>query len=444
MRHRMGPGSTAASGRFATCLRRCVRRPTGGLCRCVWKRRKPLFPPVDPASGLRLLSKGTESRSTLTVNGRIELARTRWFKPGEGSRTPADQLVDRTEATISLGVRELCCQLNGDAKSFERAAENLGAAAQVQLSGETLRNLVESEGQRVQEVIAAGQLLPGWTPADCVAATVEGQPVTRVYLGSDAFTMPTVTQAEKDLRRGKIRARRQRRGKKARPLPPVKKGTDQRWKEAKVVTFYDQTMAHRLVSVTQGNAEAAGRLMRRDAEYLDFHRAQERVGNIDGGPWIIRQIQQRLDMTATGLDFYHLGENVHKSRRIVFGEENAQGRQWADQMLHTVKHEGYEPLWNALLEWRKTTRGVKRQEADRLIHYVCDRRDMIRYPQFLQRGWQIGSGPTESQCRLIPERVKGVGMRWDPGHAQAVMSLEALHQSRQWSDYWKLAHKNLN
>lgn len=352
--------------------------------------------------------------------------------------------MDQVEATISRGTRELSCRLNAGAKSFDKAAENLAAAAQVSMSGETLRQVVEEEGRRVLAAKASGALVPGWKAPACQVQTPEGVEVSRVYLGSDGFTMPMVTQAEKLKRRTKVKEKRQKRGKKARPLPPVKPGADQRWKEAKVVTFYDQTMDHRLVSVTKGDAQAAGLLMRRDAEALDFHRAQERIGNVDGGPWIIRQIDLRLDMTATGLDFYHLGENVHKTRRIVAGEENPAGEEWAGQVLHTAKHEGYTPLLDAVMDWRKVTRGGKRREADRLLNYITDRRDMIRYPEFLKRGWQIGSGPTESQCRLVPDRIKGVGMRWDADNAEAVMTLEALDQSNQWSPYWQLAHNHRN
>jgi hypothetical protein len=381
-----------------------------------------------------------------TVNGRVEFSRKRWFMTGKngGSQSLVDRLVDQVEATLSLGVRELCCRLNGDAKSFDRAAQNLRAAAQVVLSRETLRKVVESEGKQVQQAAESGLLLPGWTAADCLTPTPQGQEVTRVYLGSDAFTMPTVTQEEKHKRRAKIKEKRQKRGKRARALPRPKPGTDQRYKEAKVVIFYDQTMVHRLVSVTRGDAEAAGRLMRRDAQALDFHRAQQRVGNVDGGPWIIRQIQKRLEMTATGLDFYHLGENVHKSRKIVSGEKNPDGEAWAGGMLHLAKHQGYQSLWEGLMQWRAKTRGGKRKEADRLIQYVSDRRDMIRYPEFIAHGWQIGSGPTESQCRLIPDRIKGPGMRWDPDNAESVMTLEALHQSHQWAAYWKLAYLHPN
>jgi hypothetical protein len=49
----------------------------------------------------------------------------------------------------------------------------------------------------------------------------------------------------------------------------------------------------------------AGKLMQRDARRLGFAAADERVGNIDGGPWIIGQIEvQRIPTTATGLDFF--------------------------------------------------------------------------------------------------------------------------------------------
>src|SRR5207247_11317814 len=179
-----------------------------------------------------------------------------------------------------------------------------------------------------------------------------------------------------------------------------KRGADERDKEYKAVIVYDQERDHRLVSVTRRDGQEAGRLMRRDAWRIGFGSADYRVANIDGGPWIMGQIEKRrLPMTATGLDFYHLSENVHKARRTIFGDENEAGKQWAGDVLHTVKHQGYEPFWEQLLELRKNSRGpVRRKAADGLLNYVSDRRKMIRYPEFLAHGWQIGSGPMESQC----------------------------------------------
>jgi hypothetical protein len=88
-------------------------------------------------------------RSVNTINGRIELRRTRYFAPGIGSNVPVDRLVDAAEAAVSIGVRELCCQQGTDCRSMARAARNLKASAGVLISEETLRKLVESEGKAV-------------------------------------------------------------------------------------------------------------------------------------------------------------------------------------------------------------------------------------------------------------------------------------------------------
>jgi hypothetical protein len=398
-------------------------------------RRKPLFPPVDRQTHRRKQDKGRDEHDLLTVNGRVRIRRKHYHSCREGTTTPADALLDAAEATVSVGVREMCSRVNTGARSFARAAENLERTAQVQLSRETLRQIVENDGKLALRLRDSGGLAPDWKAKDCLGP--DGKSL--LYLSSDGFTAPMVTDAEKQKRRKQVLARRRRCGKKRRALTRIKRGADQRYKEFKAVTFYDQDMKHRLVSVTRGDCQAAGRLMRRDAWRVGFGSADYRVGNIDGGPWIIGQIRQRrLPMTATGLDFYHLGENVHKARRVVFGEEGEAGKQWAGDLLHTAKHEGYGPLWERLLELRKDARGrARRKAADGLLHYVSDRREMIRYPEFLAHGWQIGSGPMESQCRVVPDRVKGPGKRWDADNAEAVMALEAVHQSRQWAALWR-------
>lgn len=369
----------------------------------------------------------------LTINGRVRLWRRRWHSAAEGATTPMDAWLDVVESTISLGVREMACRLNGDGKNFDKAAANLKRTAQVQLSGETLRGLVETEGKRVLQAQRSGRLPLDWSAADCKTP----EKTTRLYLGSDGVMVPLVTDTEKMARRKKVKEKRRRRGKKARPLPTRKSGADQSYKEFKIVAFYDETQKHRLVCGTRGDCEVAGRLMRREAGRIQLDRADEKVGNVDGSPWIRNQVErQSLPLDALGLDFYHLGENVHKARREIYGDDDEAGKQWAGQLLHVFKHEGYEAAWQQLLEWRVALRR-SRAAADRLLNYVSERREMIRYPQFQARGWQIGSGPTEATCKTLTARLKGSGMRWDGDNAEAVMALEALTQSDQWDEYWK-------
>jgi len=371
----------------------------------------------------------------LTVNDWVRVERTCWHRPGRGSDTPADAFVGAALAAVSLGARELARRLNQNARSFDKAAEDLARAAQVRLSGEKLRQLVEAEGRAVLAAQRSGDFDLGWTAADC--ATEAGP--TRVYLGGAGVKAPVVTDAEKKARRRKVKEKRRRRGKRCRPPPRAKAGADQKHKEFKIVAYYSEDQEHRHVAGTRQGHEAAGRLMRRAAARIRLDRADEKVANVGGADWIRNQIRrQSLPLGAVGLDFYHLADNVHKARRAVFGEEDEAGRAWAAEALHAAKHEGHAALRGRLTAWRAGLRGArKREAADGLLQYVSKREEMNRYPEFQARGWQIGGGPTEAMCKTTTARLKGSGMRWDADNAEAVMALDALDQSGEWKLYWR-------
>ena len=75
-----------------------------------------------------------------------------------------------------------------------------------------------------------------------------------------------------------------------------------------------------------------------------------------------------LSLDALGLDFYHLGENVHKARREIYGEEDAAGKGWAGALPHAFRHEGYQGARERLPPWRLGVRRGRREAADRLLN----------------------------------------------------------------------------
>ncbi len=412
-------------------------------------RRKPLFPPpteriVDPVTQQprtrRQANKGRQSTHVLTVNGRIELRRRWWHSSSAGSSAPSDDLIDRRGETVTSGVLEMAARLNNDGTSFDSTAENLARTAQVRMSGEQLRKLVIATGRVVLAGQRSGAIPTAFQASDCLADPKEPTGPTRLYNGVDGVMVPAITDAEKIKRREAIKHKRQRSGKKCCTLPPRRKGTDEKFKEFKVIVFYDETGDHWHETLSRGRWPTIGALVRREAKRLGFASADEKIAIIDGAIRIRNQLTARpheLPLDGLGLDFYHLAENVHKSRRIVYGEDSDDGRRWADALLHTFKHDGYETAWEQLLAWRRPLRAKKRKEADRLINYVVERREMINYPEFVSRGWQIGSGPTESRCKTSTSRLKGRGRRWDLPNAEAIAALTTLKDSNQWHLVWQ-------
>jgi hypothetical protein len=361
------------------------------------------------------------------------LRRTRWHDEDAGSEAPADAWLDEAEASISEGVREMACRLNQQATSFEATAANLARAAHLKISKETLRQVVEAEGKAVQRAMQRGELTPHWTAEDC--QTELG--ATRLYAGCDGVKVPLITEAEKQKRRTNIREKRRRCGRKRRPLPRAKPGADCAYKDFKVAYLYDETKKHRLVGVTSGNHEAAGHVLSRLALQVQLAKATERVALVDGAPWIRNQFELHGLVDAIGLDFFHLQENAQKARRIVFGENTEEGQTWLRELMHAFKHEGFDVAWDRLTAWRGGLRSpAKRAAANHLMQYVAERRDMIRYPEFRAKQWQIGSGPTEAECKTTTHRIKGRGRRWNSDNAEALMALSAMHDSHLWSQRW--------
>lgn len=401
---------------------------------------------IDPATQApvkkRLRNKGRQPRTVLTVNGRIKMLRRWWHDPQAGSQALADELIDPQMNTVSLGVREMGCRLNNDGLGFDRAAANLKRTAMITMSGEQLRLIVEAEGRCVLAAQQAGAIPTAFQAAQCVVDPHAEQKTTRIYTGLDGVMVPLVTEAEKAKRRKGVREKRQRSGKKCRPLPPRRKGANRPYKEFKTITFYDEHGEHWHEALSRKLRTHAGAVVRREAERLGFGDADEKIANVDGATWIQNQLTERPDrlpLDGLGLDFYHLSENVHRCRRAVFGSDEQAGNQWAGALLHTLKHDGYENAWDQLTAWRTGLRSPKKkQAADRLLNYVSERRDMINYPEFARRGWQIGSGPTESRCKTSTSRLKGRGRRWDSPNAEAVAALTTLHDSDQWNLYWRI------
>lgn len=360
--------------------------------------------------------------------------------------------MDEAQHLITLGVTELACRLAIDSASFQRAAGNLLRTAGLSISEENLRQLVEHEGKLLLEAQRNEQLQLDFTAADCkTRQRPDGQETTRVYLGLDGVMVPVITQDEKLKRRAGVKERRKhlprRKGQRRRPLPPVQGGADQHYKEFKVATLYDQEHQRRYVRATCQDRSVAGKLLARAAGELHLRQAAEKVAVADGADWIWAQVERCVPyVDCKVLDFYHLSEHVHAARRLVFGEEDAAGKAWAERVLHVVRHEGYEPFWSMLSQKRgEVVRSKsKRAAMDGLMRYVAERRGLLNYQRCEQMGWDVGSGSTESMCGAMTRRLKLRGMRWNKRNAEAMMALETLEQMDNWAEWLRCRAGSLN
>lgn len=384
---------------------------------------------------MRWLDKGRRVRHVLSVNGDLCLRRRYYWLNRDRHEFPADRDLGVDEHSVSARAREACCRFSM-MTSFKDAVEELRRYAGIPISAEFLRQIAMREGERIARA-REDETLPSDLP---------GLAGTRLYASLDGVFARMVTEQEKQERRRTALRRRAELAAERRtalaPLPPMRPGHPENFREMKLGVFYTQDRARRHSFVTCGNHERAGELVKRHAQRVGFASgAGERVAIVDGAPWIEAELRHnlpRLDMLL--LDFFHLSQHVHEAAKVCLGE-TADATQWAGARLEEFKKTGPQVALANIRAMLTTLRSKPRRRAlQGLIGYVQKRLDMLNYPEAVRRGWDIGSGPMEAQCKTHIQRVKRSGAKWDQEHAQSMMQLAALHVSNQWKAYWQHPH----
>ena len=117
-----------------------------------------------------------------------------------------------------------------------------------------------------------------------------------------------------------------------------------------------------------------------------------------------------------------------------------QARAWCGLM----KEEGGALLAAVLREWAWPPRrpGLA-EKVEEVAGYIERQAHRMEYPEYLARGWCIGSGAVESACHtVVGQRLKLAGMRWGEDGADALCHLRALYRSEkgQWEAFWNRAY----
>jgi hypothetical protein len=68
-----------------------------------------------------------------------------------------------------------------------------------------------------------------------------------------------------------------------------------------------------------------------------------------------------------------------------------------------------------------------------LIGYITNNKRNINYPDYIKKGYFIGSGAIESGNKIVlQDRLKRAGMRWNVDSAQAMLTLKSKAESNLW------------
>lgn len=124
------------------------------------------------------------------------------------------------------------------------------------------------------------------------------------------------------------------------------------------------------------------------------------------------------------LDLYHVLERVAEIAKLLHPEPG-EAAAWRAAMKQELLQWGPRKLLEALREWEPQEAAAL--EVKRVQHaYFARQQERMRYPEYLRRGYPIGSGAVEGACKhVVADRFGRSGMRWNPETADPVMRVRA-------------------
>ena len=120
------------------------------------------------------------------------------------------------------------------------------------------------------------------------------------------------------------------------------------------------------------------------------------------------------------LDFYHASEHLGDFCKLMKDPKTGQHRyeRWIKMLLDGEVLQVIAEMKEALKETPNRSEGVKE------INYYLKNRDRMKYKEYKDKGYPIGSGIVEGACKfVIGKRFKGSGMRWKKADNEKVLKV---------------------
>lgn len=194
-------------------------------------------------------------------------------------------------------------------------------------------------------------------------------------------------------------------------------------------------------------AERFARTVTLEASRRGLDEAGLVVSPNDGADWIQGLLDQVAPEAVRILDEMHAAEHLRTVADLVWGAGTAAAKTWVERQRSRLKT---EPPAGVLAElahcqMRGPRPGTPPAEdgtdpAHRLareVAYFHKRADQIRYAEFRQQQYPIGSGTVESGHRVvIAPRFKGAGQHWAPHHLNSLLVLRTILCNERWDATW--------
>jgi hypothetical protein len=351
------------------------------------------------------------SKSFLSVVGMVKVCRP-YYHCAHCSKGqhPVDGELGIAGLESSPGVRRME-SIVGSEMPFVPACEPMKVLAGLEVPAKAIERAAESIGEAIaardrREIDRARQL---------VLPVAFRQNIPKMYVLMDGVQIPVVG-AETEGRAGRIEGQRAR------------------TRECKLGAVFTQTAADQegwpirdpdsttYVGAVE-TADQFGYRIYTEAWRRGWEWATTKIVIGDGAVWIWNLADQHFPGAVQIVDLYHARQHLWDIAVLLYPHDTAAKKRWMAPLKDLLDHGRTE----LLVEW------LREIAAD----YFETNTNRMRYPEFREKGFFVGSGVIEAGCKsIVGVRLKQSGMFWTVRGANAIIALRCCRFNQRFEDFW--------
>lgn len=341
---------------------------------------------------------------------------------------PLDEELGIWEGGWSEGLAKLAVWQAGHS-SYREAEETLSRVGHIFMSASSIWQCSQEWAERLCQQQAIEQARANAVPSRGHSQPGEDRHDTRMGISADGWMLNIVGEGWKEVKTGTVFE------------VVISEGPDEVTGE-----LLEQAEAEGCTYVAHlGGPQDFGQKLWAEATQRRLPAAYEKVFVADAARWIWGLCEDYFPEAEQIVDWYHAKQHLHAAANLLHGEGTDEAHRWV-QNHKTALYQGRAAHIARLLE--QAAQPLPRDRADKVLSeagFFCNHQRRMRYLEYRERGWPIGSGSIESGCKQFQMRLKGPGMRWSRPGARRMLALRASVMSNYFDFHWAaLANSPLN
>ncbi len=203
---------------------------------------------------------------------------------------------------------------------------------------------------------------------------------------------------------------------------------------------YAEIQKKKMVSSIAEGVEPFKKMLYAAAVEKGLNRAKDVVFISDGAIWLGKCKEEYFPNAVQILDWYHAVEHLWETAHCLFGEDSKNKcKEWVKPLEDLLWEGNVSIVIKRLVNMALNQKEYKKKQTPlfELRGYYESNRNNMKYDEYREKGWYIGSCAIESANKyIVSQRLKLSGMQWTLHHADAMIWARCKYFENEWDNFW--------